>query len=225
MNSKEKRTFKIDTGSMSPKEHEDYIAQMQKTMGKLISKEEQIWIPVSGDNKVDVVTNIPKIFIEKADDTVKTPERAYPTDSGLDVFAWKFVKAYKHGNTVNDQDEFEWVIANRDNIKLDSLERVLINTGIKATVGPGYEIQVRPRSGNALKYGLTICNSPGTIDESFADYIGVILINLSNKVRTINLGDKIAQLVVAPVVLAEVEIVDKLPDTDRGLNGFGSTGK
>jgi dUTP pyrophosphatase len=86
------------------------------------------------------------------------------------------------------------------------------------------EIQVRPRSGLAAKKGLGILNSPGTIDESYRGPIKVIIINLSHKSVTLNAGDKIAQLVVAPVILSEVVEVETLDETERGTGGFGSTG-
>lgn len=100
-------------------------------------------------------------------------------------------------------------------------ERLLIPTGIKIAIPDGYEAQVRPRSGLALKHGITVLNSPGTIDSDYRKEIGVILINHSDTDFLINPGDRIAQLVIAPVVQAQFEIggVDK---NDRG--GFGSTG-
>lgn len=100
-------------------------------------------------------------------------------------------------------------------------ETLLIPTGIKIALPEGYEAQVRPRSGLALKHGITVLNSPGTIDSDYRKEIGVILINHSDTDFLINPGDRIAQLVIAPVVQAQLEIgsVDK---NDRG--GFGSTG-
>jgi dUTP pyrophosphatase len=108
-------------------------------------------------------------------------------------------------------------------VKLGYLDRVLIDTGIQATVGTGFEIQIRPRSGNALKKGLSILNTPGTIDESYRGNICVIMINLSKIVQTINIGDKIAQMVVAPVMLNPIIFVDKLDSTERNNKGFGSS--
>ncbi|MBN2101150.1 dUTP diphosphatase [Candidatus Dojkabacteria bacterium] len=116
------------------------------------------------------------------------------------------------------------VLAEADSIKLNSFDRVLISTGVKATVAPGYEIQVRPRSGLALKQGLSVLNTPGTVDEQYRGIVGVILVNLSGTQQIISKGDKVAQLVVCKVVLSDVELIDSLEDTQRGSGGFGSTG-
>lgn len=109
-------------------------------------------------------------------------------------------------------------------IILRSLERAVIPTGIRVKIPDGYEIQVRPRSGLAAKHGVSVCNSPGTIDQGFINTIGVILINLSNEPFTINPGDRIAQIVLKKFETIEWEEVDTLEDTERGLSGFGSTG-
>ena len=111
-------------------------------------------------------------------------------------------------------------------IKLHPLERRLIPTGIYVDIPEGYEIQVRPRSGMALTRGLTVLNTPGTIDSGYKNEIGVILINLSSEVQTILPGEKIAQLVFIEVVKANIEEIQEInKETDRGLNGYGSTGR
>ena len=112
----------------------------------------------------------------------------------------------------------------KEPIVLRSLERAIIPIGIRVKIPVGYEIQVRPRSGLAAKHGITVCNSPGTIDFGYTNTIGVILINLSNEPFTINPGDRIAQIVLNKFETIEWEEVDTLDDTERGLNGFGSTG-
>lgn len=149
------------------------------------------------------------LFIEKISEKAIVPSRAYPTDSGLDLHAHSFYPCPDPSATFFD---------------LFPGSTVLIGTGIKATVGPGYEIQVRPRSGLALKRGLTVLNTPGTIDEQYRGEIGVVLINHSKIVQRINIGDKIAQMVVCPVELLDPFVVSRLPDTARGCGGFGSTG-
>lgn len=101
----------------------------------------------------------------------------------------------------------------------------LIPTGLKMAIRDGYEIQVRPRSGLALKYGITVTNSPGTIDADYRGPVGIILANTSNEDFEINRGDRIAQLVIQEVTQAEINVVEELPDTERGAGGFGSTGK
>ncbi len=90
---------------------------------------------------------------------------------------------------------------------------------------PGYEAQVRPRSGLALKYGLTLLNAPGTIDSDYRGEVGVILVNLGREPYTIHRGDRIAQMIVAPVVQAEWEEREELPETRRNSGGFGHTGR
>jgi len=104
-------------------------------------------------------------------------------------------------------------------------ERRLIPTGLRVEIPPGYEGQVRPRSGLALKRGLTLLNAPGTIDADYRGEIGVILINLSDEAQRIGPGDRIAQMVFAPVVRAELVEVERLTDSQRGSGGFGSTGE
>ncbi|MEM6307597.1 MAG: dUTP diphosphatase [Pseudomonadota bacterium] len=102
--------------------------------------------------------------------------------------------------------------------------RALIPTGLHMAIPPGYEVQIRPRSGLALKLGITLVNSPGTIDSDYRGPVGVILINHGQDAVTIQHGDRIAQMVVAPVIQAQFAPTDRLPDTDRGAGGFGSTG-
>lgn len=109
-------------------------------------------------------------------------------------------------------------------IILKPLERKLVNTGLYAQLEKGYEIQVRPRSGLALKKGITVLNSPGTIDADYRGEIGVVLINLSNDDFIINSGDRIAQLVVSKHEQPNLEQTDSLDSTLRGEKGFGSTG-
>ncbi|MCD4835210.1 MAG: dUTP diphosphatase [Bacteroidales bacterium] len=107
---------------------------------------------------------------------------------------------------------------------LKPLERVLIPTGLYIELPVGYEAQIRPRSGLALKKGISVLNTPGTIDADYRGEIGVILINLSNKEVTIESGERICQMVIAKHEQAELIRVDVLNETDRGTGGFGSTG-
>lgn len=104
------------------------------------------------------------------------------------------------------------------------MERCLVPTGIAIELPEGYEAQVRPRSGLALKHGITLLNTPGTIDWDYRGEIKVVLINLGQEDFTINRGDRIAQLVVCPVVKVEWEEVEELNQTQRSDGGFGSTG-
>ena len=103
-------------------------------------------------------------------------------------------------------------------------KRALVHTGLIANLPLGYEIQVRPRSGLALKQGVTVLNTPGTIDAGYRGEIGVILINLGDAPFEVKVGDRIAQLVVAPVLQPTVVEATEIDETDRGAGGFGSTG-
>ena len=110
-------------------------------------------------------------------------------------------------------------------ITLRPLERQLVRTGLFLEIPAGYEAQVRPRSGLALKNGITVLNAPGTIDADYRGEVGVILINLSQETFEISNGDRIAQLVFAQVETARWSETEALTDTARGEGGFGSTGK
>ena len=111
-----------------------------------------------------------------------------------------------------------------ESITLNPLDRTIVKTGLFIALPVGTEAQVRPRSGLAAKYGITVLNAPGTVDADYRGEIGVILVNLSNTSFTINDGERIAQLVVAKHERAIWEEVEVLSETDRGGGGFGSTG-
>lgn len=111
-----------------------------------------------------------------------------------------------------------------ESIILRPLERRLIPTGLFIALPEGYEAQVRPRSGLALKHGLTVLNAPGTIDADYRGEIGVVLVNLSDKDFVVKDGERIAQLVIARYEQAELQLVDVLDETERGAGGYGHTG-
>ena len=127
------------------------------------------------------------------------PSYAHPSDAGMDV------------RSVED-------------LTLAPGKRALVHTGLVMLLPPSYEAQVRPRSGLALKNGVTVLNSPGTIDSGYRGEVGVILINLGDVDFTVRKGDKVAQLVIAPVTQPDVVEVSEVDETDRGAGGFGSTG-
>ena len=129
-------------------------------------------------------------------------ERATPGSSGFDLFA-----------AINSPKKLNIIGA-----------KALVPTGIKVEVPMGYEIQVRPKSGLANKFGVTVLNTPGTVDSDYRGEVGVILILLTQGKFVIEPGMKIAQMVMAPVAIPRLEIVDDLSDTSRGEGGFGSTG-
>ena len=111
-----------------------------------------------------------------------------------------------------------------EDIELDSLERKRVWTGVSVAIPLGFEGQVRPRSGLAYKLGLSMVNTPGTIDSDYRGEIGVILVNISNERIVLGKGERIAQLVFCPIIRAEFEVVEQLDGTQRGEGGFGSTG-
>ena len=115
--------------------------------------------------------------------------------------------------------------ANLDNdLVIKPLQRVLVPTGLFIELTEGYEAQIRPRSGLAIKYGITVLNTPGTIDTDYRGKIKIILINLSNEDFTIHHGDKLAQMVIAKFEKADLKIVDSLSETVRSDGGFGHSG-
>ena len=109
-------------------------------------------------------------------------------------------------------------------ITLRPMERRLVPTGLYIALPPGYEAQVRPRSGLALKHGITVLNAPGTIDADYRGEIGVLLINLSAEEFTVNDGERIAQMVIARCEQVDFELVEVLDETERGAGGYGHTG-
>ncbi len=109
-------------------------------------------------------------------------------------------------------------------IRLEPGQRIPVPTGLKIAVPMGYEAQIRPRSGLALKKGLTVVNTPGTIDSDYRGEVGVLLVNLGRQTVVIERGMRIAQMVIAPIRQVELLLVDELDETERGEGGFGSTG-
>lgn len=139
-------------------------------------------------------------IINKSSNTL--PSYSTPLSAGLDL------RAFLDGDII-----------------LKPLQRVLINTGLFIELPQGFEAQIRPRSGLAFKHGITVLNSPGTIDADYRGEIKVILVNLSNDDFLIKTGERICQMVIAKHEDAEFELVDELQATDRGDGGFGHTGK
>ncbi|WP_238318768.1 dUTP diphosphatase [Pseudooceanicola atlanticus] len=116
--------------------------------------------------------------------------------------------------------------ADRDaGLTLEPGARALIPTGLRMAIPEGYEVQVRPRSGLALKHGISLPNTPGTIDSDYRGEVGVILINLGRDPFVVTHGERIAQMIVAPVLQADFTLSEELDETARGAGGFGSTGR
>ena len=143
-----------------------------------------------------------KVLIKRLSSKVELPKYKTEGSSGLDLMA--FIEK---------------------SIKLNPKESVLVPTGISVAIAEDLEIQIRPRSGLAAKSNISVLNTPGTIDSDYRGEIKVILFNHGKNEFIINNKDRIAQMVLAPIIKAEFEEVDELPDTIRGEGGFGSTGK
>jgi dUTP pyrophosphatase len=141
-----------------------------------------------------------KIKVKKIDEHAVIPEYQTAGAAGFDLHS--VIKVMLHPN-----------------------ERALVSTGIAMEIEDGYELQIRPRSGLAYKYGITVLNAPGTIDSDYRGEIKVLLVNSSNETFSIQKGERIAQGVVQKVIKAELEEVKHLSDTERGESGFGSTGR
>lgn len=110
-------------------------------------------------------------------------------------------------------------------LEMQPMQRTIVPTGLRMEIPEGFEVQVRPRSGLAFKHGLTLINTPGTIDSDYRGLVGVLMINLGAEPFTVHHGERIAQLIVAPVVQARFETGGALSKTRRGSGGFGSTGR
>ena len=143
-----------------------------------------------------------KVLIKKLDSAVKLPKYETKGASGMDLIA--FLK---------------------EPVNIEPRASHLIPTGISVAFSKNYEIQIRPRSGLAAKKNISVLNTPGTIDSDYRGEIKVIIYNHGNNIFTINNGDRIAQMILAPVVKMELEETHDLPETIRGIGGFGSTGR
>ena len=143
-----------------------------------------------------------KILVKKFDKNIKLPAYKTSGSSGMDLVAY-----IKKKITINPG------------------KTAMISTGIAVAIPKKYEIQIRPRSGLAAKKGISVLNTPGTIDSDYRGEIKIILINLSKKKFVVKSGDRIAQMVLCPIVKSKLVEVKKLPKTIRGKGGFGSTGR
>ena len=143
-----------------------------------------------------------KILVKKFDKNIKLPTYKTSGSSGMDLVAY---------------------IKNK--ITIDPGKTVMIPTGIAVAIPKNYEIQIRPRSGLAAKKGISVLNTPGTVDSDYRGEIIIILINLSKKSFVVKSGDRVAQMIVCPVAKGKLQEVKNLPKTVRGKGGFGSTGK
>ena len=143
-----------------------------------------------------------KILVKKFDKNIKLPTYKTSGSSGMDLVAYV-----------------------KNKIAISPGKTTIIPTGIAVAIPKNYEIQIRPRSGLAAKKGISVLNTPGTVDSDYRGEIKIILINLSKKTFFVKSGDRVAQMILCPVVRGELKEVQNLPKTVRGKRGFGSTGK
>ena len=143
-----------------------------------------------------------KILVKKFNKNIKLPVYKTPGSSGMDLMAYT-----------------------KNKITIDPGKTAIIPTGIAVAIPKNYEIQIRPRSGLAAKKGISVLNTPGTIDADYRGEIKIILINLSKKSFVVRSGDRVAQMILCPVIKAKLKEVKNLLKTARGKGGFGSTGK
>ena len=164
--------------------------------------------------------------------TTQLPNYETPASAGMDIRANfdNIVEKFLFNTTIKEHENVRIDVNGETHHLIESITinpggRALIPTGLRVAIPEGYEIQVRPRSGLALKNGITLLNTPGTIDADYRGDIGVIVINHGTEPFTIMSGDRIGQIVLNKVERIEWKEVDNLPDTIRGEGGFGSTGK
>jgi dUTP pyrophosphatase len=199
-------------GNFDPKIKEEITKQFEKIQSQMgiapdedYQKELEEMLGLSFqemEQEINILNSMRTIRVELANEEVQLPKYAYPTDSGFDL-----------------QSSEEVIIG--------PFGRALVPTGLKLSFDEGYEIQVRPKSGLAIKQGLTVLNTPGTVDQGYTGEIQVIVFNTNNTTVTIPKGMKIGQAVLCPVVQGKFiifEQVGQLEQKDRGDNGFGSTG-
>ena len=199
-------------GHFDPKIREEIEKQFEKIQSEMgiqpddeYQKEIEEMLGMSFDDMEKEINNIAKlrtIKVELVHEDAVLPKYAYPSDSGFDLHA-------------------------TEEVIIGPFGRALIPTGLKVSFEEGYEIQVRPKSGLAIKQGLTVLNTPGTVDQGYTGEIQVIVFNTNNTTVTIPKGMKVGQGVLCPVVQGKyvsIEQVGQVEDKDRGNNGFGSTG-
>jgi dUTP pyrophosphatase len=199
-------------GQFDPKLREEIEKQFQKIQSDLgiqpeedYQRELEDMLGISFEEMEKEINNMAKtrtIMVELLHEDAVLPKYAYPSDSGFDLHA-------------------------TEEVIIGPFGRALVPTGLKVSFEEGYEIQVRPKSGLAIKQGLTVLNTPGTVDQGYTGEIQVIVFNTNNTTVTIPKGMKVGQGVLCPVVQGKyvnVQKVEQVEDKDRGNNGFGSTG-
>lgn len=163
------------------------------------------------------------VKVKRKNSGVELPFYATKGAAGFDLYADSFLKLYKGLQEISLDDNLQHSIQ-KGYMVLRPFERVLIGTGLFIDIPEGYQLEIRDRSGVALKKGLKVFNSPGTVDSDYRGEIGVILSNMTQSLSKVTIGERIAQGVLTQYETASFLIVDELTDTDRSFNGFGSTG-
>jgi dUTP pyrophosphatase len=199
-------------GAFDPKIKEEIAKQFEKIQSELGIEpdeeyqkelEEMLGLSIEDmEEEINLMSRSRTIKVELTNEDSVFPKYAYPSDSGFDLHA-------------------------AEEVIIGPFGRALVPTGLKVSFEEGYEIQVRPKSGLAIKQGLTVLNTPGTVDQGYTGEIQVIVFNTNNTTVTIPKGMKVGQGVLCPVVQGKYvvfEQVNKVEDKDRGNNGFGSTG-
>ena len=199
-------------GHFDPKLREEIEKQFQKIQSDLgiqpeedYQKELEDMLGLSFEEmekEINIMAKTKTVMVELLHEDAVLPKYAYPSDSGFDLHA-------------------------TEEVIIGPFGRALVPTGLKVSFEEGYEIQVRPKSGLAIKQGLTVLNTPGTVDQGYTGEIQVIVFNTNNTTVTIPKGMKVGQGVLCPVVqgmYVNIEQVGQIEDKDRGNNGFGSTG-
>ena len=163
------------------------------------------------------------VRVKRKNGGVELPYYATKGSAGFDLHADSFIKLYKGLQEISLDDNLKHSVQ-KGYMVLRPFERVLIGTGLFMDIPEGYQLEIRDRSGVALKKGLKVFNSPGTIDSDYRGEIGIILSNMTQSLSKVSIGERIAQGVLTQYEIASFLIVDELDDTDRSFNGFGSTG-
>lgn len=171
------------------------------------------------EKKIKTSENKIKVYFKKIREEVIIPEPSKPGDAGSDARIMGFKKI------INEKGEKKLSDIDSETYTLKPLERIGCSLGFATAIPEGYYFKVVPRSGLALWEGLSILNTPGTIDSGYRNEWMAIVVNLSNEERTLKKGERICQIILGKLFPYEEIITEQLPDSDRGLGGFGSTGK
>ena len=180
-------------------------------------------------SKMEFLDDTARAEIEKAIEVVDTIDKLQIGNKGYDKLPIKFINKSDNENpTYTKVGDSGFDLRSTEGGTLKPLERTIVPTGLFFELPDGYELQVRPRSGLAAKHGITVLNTPGTVDTGYRGEIKVILVNLSNDTFTFEKGERVAQAVIASRVssdFGELIEVTNISDSERGIDGFGSTGK